>query len=441
MSSPSRDLERRLRAKFAKVAMASVALVLVALLAAINIANYLSVCSRADERVDLIMASGGSSGLVSDDAADAAAETAGAGEGAGVLQRFDSPRDRTAARVLPDPGRMSVEAPFETRFFSVEIADSGEVAGVDIERIAAVDEEGAVELAREVAEGGEERGFHGAYRFGIERGDGVATYTFVDCTRELSSFREFLAASITVGAVGLVLVLVLVLAFSRAAIQPIVESYEKQRRFITDASHEMKTPVAVIGAANDVVEIELGESEWTHSIREQVNRLSELTERLVALARMDEGGLALDVERVDVSGVVERAAEPFGPIARSRGKSLRLDIAPHVSARGDASAIAQVVELLLDNATRYASEGGAIELSVASHRGGALITCANDVDEVPEGNLDQLFERFFRGDAARAASMGGTGVGLAMVRAIAEAHGGTACVAEQGGRLVFTVRL
>lgn len=437
MSAPSKDLERRLRAKFAKVAMASVALVLVALLAAINIANYLSVCSRADERVDLIMASGGSSGL----AADAAAASDAAGADADTLSRFDSPRDRAAARVLPDPGRMSVEAPFETRFFSVEMTDSGTVAGVDIERIAAVDEEGAVELAREVAEGGHERGFCGAYRFGVERGDGVATYTFVDCTRELSSFREFLAASIAVGAVGLALVLVLVLAFSRAAIQPIVESYEKQRRFITDASHEMKTPVAVIGAANDVVEIESGESEWTRSIRDQVNRLSELTERLVALARMDEGGLALDMERVDVSGVVERAAEPFGPIARSRGKRLRLDIAPHVSARGDASAIAQVVELLLDNATRYASEGGAIELSVAPSRGGAVITCANDVDEVPEGNLDRLFERFYRGDAARASSMGGTGVGLAMVRAIAEAHGGSARVAAQGDRLVFTVRL
>ena len=229
-------------------------------------------------------------------------------------------------------------------------------------------------------------------------------------------------------------------------IRPMVESYSKQKRFITDASHEIKTPLAVIDAANEVQEIESGESEWTQSIHEQVARLTALTERLVFLARMDEDSAGFTMTSIDLSETVDKAAAPFESVAVSRGKRLSTSIASGVLAHADAAAVAQVVELLLDNATRYASEGSVIELSLRAvsrgqGKGAAELVVSNAVDELPEGDLDRLFDRFYRADVSRSSKTGGSGVGLSVVRAIAEAHGGSASVCGRGNQITFTVRL
>lgn len=192
-----------------------------------------------------------------------------------------------------------------------------------------------------------------------------------------------------------------------------VESYSKQKRFITDASHEIKTPLAVIDAANEVQEIESGESEWTQSIHEQVARLTALTERLVFLARMDEGSAGFTMTSIDLSEAVDKAAAPFESVAVSRGKRLSTSIACGVRVHADAAAVAQVVELLLDNATRYASEGSVIELSLravsrGAGKGSAELVVSNAVDELPEGDLDRLFDRFCRADVSRNSKTGGS---------------------------------
>ena len=202
--------------------------------------------------------------------------------------------------------------------------------------------------------------------------------------------------------------------------------------------------MSVIDAANEVQEIESGESEWTQSIHEQVARLTALTERLVFLARMDEGSAGFTMTSIDLSEAVDKAAAPFESVAVSRGKRLSTSIASSVRAHADAAAVAQVVELLLDNATRYASEGSVIELSLrAVSRGkgkGAELVVSNAVDELPEGNLDRLFDRFYRADVSRSSKTGGSGVGLSVVRAIAEAHGGSATVSGHDHQITFTVR-
>ena len=423
-------LGRRLRRKFILVAMGAVTVVLTLIIAGINIVNYSHVCKMADARLDYILA--GKDGIDWGD--ESKAEPAN-GKDAGDSQ--------AGVRIRHFEG-MTAEAPFDTRYFTVTIA-AGQVADVNTARIAAVGAKRAASIAAKLHSKGWVSGFSGNYRYTTDVQDGETTYVFVDCSRELASFHSFLSASVAISCIGWLAVLAIVAGASGAVIRPMVESYSKQKRFITDASHEIKTPLAVIDAANEVQEIESGESEWTQSIHEQVARLTALTERLVFLARMDEGSAGFTMTSIDLSEAVDKAAAPFESVAVSRGKRLSTSIASGVRAHADAAAVAQVVELLLDNATRYASEGSVIELSLRADsrgagKGSAELVVSNAVDELPEGDLDRLFDRFYRADVSRNSKTGGSGVGLSVVRAIAEAHGGSASVCGHSNQITFIVR-
>lgn len=424
-------LGRRLRRKFILVAMGAVTVVLTLIIAGINIVNYSHVCKMADARLDYILA--GKDGIDWGD--ESKAEPAN-GKDAGDSQ--------AGVRIRHFEG-MTAESPFDTRYFTVTI-DAGQVADVNTARIAAVGAKRAASIAARLHAKGWTSGFSGNYRYTTDVQDDEITYVFVDCSRELASFHSFLSASVAISCIGWLAVLAIVTVASGAAIRPMVESYSKQKRFITDASHEIKTPLAVIDAANEVQEIESGESEWTQSIHEQVARLTALTERLVFLARMDEGSAGFTMASIDLSEAVDKAAAPFESVAVSRGKRLSMSVATGVRAHADAAAVTQVVELLLDNATRYASEGSVIELSLravsrGAGKGSAELVVSNAVDELPEGDLDRLFDRFYRADVSRSSKTGGSGVGLSVVRAIAEAHGGSATVSGHDHQITFTVRL
>lgn len=424
-------LGRRLRRKFILVAMGAVTVVLTLIIAGINIVNYSHVCKMADARLDYILA--GKDGIDWGD--EPKAEPAN-GKDAGDSQ--------AGVRIRHFEG-MTAESPFDTRYFTVTI-DAGQVADVNTARIAAVGAKRAASIAAKLHSKGWVSGFSGNYRYTTDVQDDETTYVFVDCSRELASFYSFLSASVAISCIGWLAVLAIVTAASGAVIRPMVESYSKQKRFITDASHEIKTPLAVIDAANEVQEIESGESEWTQSIHEQVARLTALTERLVFLARMDEGSAGFTMASIDLSEAVDKAAAPFESVAVSRGKRLSMSVATGVRAHADAAAVTQVVELLLDNATRYASEDSVIELSLraVSHgkgKGAAELIVSNAVDELPEGDLDRLFDRFYRADVSRSSKTGGSGVGLSVVRAIVEAHGGSATVSGHDHQITFTVRL
>lgn len=423
-------LGRRLRRKFILVAMGAVTVVLTLIIAGINIVNYSHVCKMADARLDYILA--GKDGIDWGDepkADPANAKDAGDSQAGVRIRHFEG---------------MTAESPFDTRYFMVTI-DAGQVAEVNTARIAAVGAKRAARIAAGLYSKGWISGFSGNYRYTVTVQGDETTYVFVDCSRELASFHSFLSASVAISCIGWLAVLAIVTVASGAVIRPMVESYSKQKRFITDASHEIKTPLAVIDAANEVQEIESGESEWTQSIHEQVARLTALTERLVFLARMDEGSAGFTMTSIDLSETVDKAAAPFESVAVSRGKRLSMSIASGVRAHADAAAVAQVVELLLDNATRYASEGSVIELSLRAAsrgqgKGATELVVSNAVDELPEGDLDRLFDRFYRADVSRSSKTGGSGVGLSVVRAIAEAHGGSASACGRGNQITFTVR-
>lgn len=430
-------LGRRLRRKFILVAMGAVTVVLTLIIAGINIVNYSHICKISDVRLDYILAGKDGIGWTYELSADS-------GVGMGVESGRGVSGDRASIFIGHFEG-MTAESPFDTRYFTVTLAGN-EAVEVNTARIAAVGSRRAMRIAAKLYAKGSTSGFSGNYRYTTTSQGDETTYVFVDCTRELANFHSFLSASVAISCIGWLAVLAIVAGASDAVIRPMVESYSKQKRFITDASHEIKTPLAVIDAANEVQEIESGESEWTQSIHEQVARLTTLTERLVFLARMDEGSAGFTMASIDLSEAVDKAAAPFESVAVSRGKRLSMSVATGVRAHADAAAVAQVVELLLDNATRYASEDSVIELSLravsrSKGKGAADLVVSNAVDELPEGDLDRLFDRFYRADVSRSSKTGGSGVGLSVVRAIAEAHGGSASVCGHGNQITFTVRL
>ena len=266
---------------------------------------------------------------------------------------------------------------------------------------------------------------------------------FLDCQRELHSMRTFAVISLLVAAACVALVYLLIWFFSKKAIEPTVRSVEKQKQFITDASHELKTPLTVIATSLKVLELEVGRQKWIDKAQAQTEKLSELVNDLVTLARLDEEKPPARFARFDISGVVTETAESFRDFAAVRGHALEADAAPGLSCCGDEYAIRQLVSVLLDNAVKYADEGSVIHLALEKSKKGPVLIVSNPCAGLDTAELDRLFDRFYRPDRSRSKQTGGFGVGLSIARGIVEAHKGTIraeCPAEGVIQFVAVLR-
>lgn len=318
--------------------------------------------------------------------------------------------------------------------------DSGNITKTDIDKIAAVDDEKAGEYALAIYDNGNECGFCDNYRYikGTSS-DGNGLYIFLDCTKSLNQFHEFLRASILISVSGLAVVSLLVIIFSGVVMKPFAELHQKQKQFITDANHELKTPLTVINASCEILEYNTGENEWTDAIKEQVGHLTELTNKLVLLSSMDEDNKKYIITDFSLSEVAEEAVRPFYSVAKADGKSLECNIEPNLSCHGDMGMIKELFSLLLDNAIKYSDAEGNIKLSVTANGKTGKIVVSNTTDGVPKGNLDVLFERFYRLDKSRNSNTGGHGVGLSVAKSIVTLHKGKITAFSPDGRnIVFT---
>ncbi|MBQ5954732.1 MAG: HAMP domain-containing histidine kinase, partial [Firmicutes bacterium] len=252
-------------------------------------------------------------------------------------------------------GRMTEETPFETRFFSVTLKDDGTIKEINTGKIAAVSSAEAAEMANRAAAKGKTTGYDGNYKYLISDNNGETLYIFLDCTRDLESVRSFLKISILVSLLGALAISLLVVILSPKMIRPVAESYAKQKEFITNAGHELKTPMTVIGSCTEVLEMQHGESKWTAGIKEQVKKLTDLTNHMVALAKMDEGGMDLLMEEVELSELVNEALEGFCLKAEHQGRSFERCIDGGISIYGNPTMLTELVSILADNALKYGS--------------------------------------------------------------------------------------
>ncbi len=340
--------------------------------------------------------------------------------------------------------QINAETAFSTRYFVVKMDSNGSILDANAEHIAALTVNEVKQYAKTSMERGDQTGKLGIYNYTICN----VTYStmfgaidgymaiFVDFSSEYNNMISYLLISSIIGAVSLVVVFLLLSVFSKKAIAPVVESMEKQKQFITDAGHEIKTPLAIISANTDVLELTSGSNEWTESIRNQTNRLSELVKRLISLSKMDEEKVQLVFGDFCISDAVWEAARPFETLAESKGRQLEINIQPDITMNGDMSSIRQLVSILLDNAVKYSNEYGSIKLSLTKSNKNVKLEVYNTADNIPKDNLDKLFDRFYRADSSRSRETGGYGIGLSIAKAIVEAHKGKIAASTEDGKSI-----
>lgn len=402
-----------LRRRIVLGCMAVLLAVLLVIIGGLNLMHYSRILSAADDTLMLLKENGGN------------------------LSRENCPPPKKAAddfRMKGKSGKDSPEFPYITRFFTAELQD-GALVSSDTGSIAAVDAESVGNYAAYAAESGRQRGFVGEYRF-LRYEDGESTrILFLDCGRSLEDFRIVLLISTGISLLCYLAVVILVALFSGRIIRPVSESYEKQKRFITNAGHELKTPLTIIDADVEVLEMEHGGSEWIEDIRSQTGRLAQLTNDLVCLARMDEG-LKPELVPVPISDLVAEAAASFQAFARTQGRELVMEIQPMLSCSGDSRQLCQLVGILLDNALKYSCAGSCIRLMAERQGKFIRLYMENETEGVAKELLDNMFERFYRGDPARSSAVKGYGIGLSIAQAITIAHRGRISAASPDGRLM-----
>lgn len=437
---------KKLRRRFIAVTILSVFSTITLLTIIINGISYQNVLDRSDWTLSVLAANHGTfpeSLLIKE--RHNSVEVSGSGdvkEKSTIIvqkkRRFSklNPKDDTNDRSyifriqLDNKARTSAQ-PFETRYFSVLTDSAGTLREVDSSQLLAVNKDALESIQRKAERKLSKDGkcaFIEDFRCTRVTGKNGTRYIYLDCSRSLDNFRAFRNVSILVCLIGVTIISALITFFSGKILRPVAESYEKQQRFITDAGHEIRTPLTIINADVSVLEMEQeGDetNEWLEDIRQQTRRLSNLTEELVYLTRMEEvQKTSVNMKRLNFSKIVGDVAHSFESRALVSEKKYDCSVAEDLFLRGDESALRKLVSILLDNAFKYSSDSGDIRLRFYRQGKSIFLTVSNSVDEIPKDSIPHLFDRFYRADSSRNSETGGHGIGLSIAQAVVRAHGG-----------------
>ncbi|MGI6117322.1 MAG: sensor histidine kinase [Bilifractor sp.] len=426
---------KKLRLRFILSAMISFLAVLLIIIGVINILDYRNVIRQADRTLQMLAENDGNfpdnaPGTKKDGTDDKTSTTA---KTSSSTQEKDSgPKGGNLGFGVPS---MTADTPFEYRYFVVKYDSDGELSSIDVSNIAAIDDSEAEEYADEIMNSSDTHGFLSYFRYLKYSGSDGTMVLFLDCNRSLSSFHSFLLISIIVSVIGFVAAMLLVILLSRRFTRPMEESYAKQKRFITDAGHELKTPLTIIDADMTVLEMDIGKNEWVDDVRQQTKRLAKLTNDMVYLSKMDEENRQSEKIDFPLSDLVQEESQSFRSRAMVENKTFESEIDPMINYKGDEKAIRQLVSILLDNALKYSDEGGRIRVTLRQKGKGALLSVFNTTkDPMNPDDLSHLFDRFYRTDQSRSSETGGYGLGLSIAKAVVASHRGKITASSSDGR-------
>ena len=394
--------------------MTAFAAVVLALLSCVNIWNYWNIIAQLDHTLTVLY-------------------EAGKNEFGPVLQKGEPPRGSD----FPFSG----EAPYMIRFFSVRYSESGELLDINQDYIASVSESEAINFAGHVLESGKEHGFYGSYRYFMNTLEGETSVIFLNAERELHAVRGLFINTLLIAVICLVIVFLLVLLLSRRAVAPYMRNLEMQKQFITNAGHELKTPLTAISTSADVLAMEHGDNEWVQNIQMQSGRLARLITNLITLSRLDEERPSLEKSEFSLSDALWETADSFMPLMRARGKAYCQSIGDGLAVTSNRAAVQQMVSILLDNAVKHSPPGAKISLKAFRKGHKIVIEVSNTCGELARSELKHLFERFYRVAQSHSETAGGSGIGLSVAKATAEALGGKIRAEMSGGIICFQITL
>lgn len=398
---------KKYRIRFIVIAMCSTAVVLLLILGAINYYNYVKIDESSDVILNIIVKNGGEFPTKFTPGADGYENASG----------------------------ITLETPFEARYFSATTTKDGEIISLNLKKIAAITPEDAAKYLETVSRRKKTSGRIDGYKYAVAERGSNKLYVFLDCNRALSSCDAFLLSSVIIGTIGLIGVFLLILVLSKAALLPIEESYKKQKAFITNASHDIKTPLTVINTEADLINMDYGKNEYADEIKKQVLKLNALTEKLVFLSKMEELENC-PLTDFNVSALMNSVIKPFETIAKNKNLNFTWKIEDDVVAVGNEELISQVFSLVLDNAVKYCSKDGDVSVTLEKSGKQCEVSVFNDVDEIEPGKHPEFFERFYRGDEARNSKKEGNGIGLSVAKAIMENHKGKIFAESKDGKSV-----
>ena len=381
---------KSLRKKFIITAVGSVAVVITVLALALNFINF----NKLEEKIDTTL--------------------------------LDASKSQAITKIFSEDGDDLVITknstnPTDYNGFSIAKVDSdGEIIKAYRDDTLVSNHDALQSKVEQALEKGGTSGFIGTYRFLKVETEVGNLILFLNCQRELDSFESFAKNSILISIFVIVSVLIMIILISKKVIAPIQETYIKQKQFITGASHELKTPLAIISSNADVLEMENGNSKWTNNIHNQVDRLTSLVNSLVVFSRMEEKD-TVERESFDLTEVLQSRIADFNELANFQKKYIVTNITSNLNYYGEKESIIQLMDILLENSIKYAPENSDILVSLEKNRKYAILKVSNKAD-VKKGDLSKVFDRFYRLDESRNSNIKGYGIGLSMAQLIAEKH-------------------
>lgn len=404
-------MESKLRKKFIYFSVGIISVVILAIMAFVNVANFYNLKHSSDELLKTLI------------------------ENNGVMPSFAVVNENA------DEKKTLYLKNFSNRFFTVRTDNQKNIVTVNTDDVFFTSASDAVDYAKEVLAKGKHSGYYKGFKYMVENTDKGKLIAFVDVVKDFDVFYSNLGNSVIISLLVLGLVTFFSYVLSKKAVAPMVQAYEKQNAFITDASHELKTPLAIIKTSADVLEMEGGESKWTGNIHKQVNRLNGLIGNLISLTKLDESD---DLDKMDFSfsDVLNDCITDVKDYALSLDKNIVTDIEDGISFKGNEKLIRQVIGILLDNAIKYAKENSDINVRLTKQNKKIVFTVENEADNLEIKNYNVLFERFYRADSSRNSKTGGYGIGLSIAQSIVLKHKGKISADSfDGERIVFTVKL
>lgn len=323
-------------------------------------------------------------------------------------------------------------------FYSVALASDGTVLRTEGSSGSVYTDETLEKYAEEIIKNSSLNGTKGSLSYLKTEKDGYILVCFIDNIVMQGNISTLFTNTLIFGGISLAAVFLASVFLAKRIVSPLEENYEKQKQFISDAGHELKTPVSVVSANAEILEREIGNNKWLENIKYENGRMGTLVKQLLELARTE--NVAPNMQKIDLSRLVSGEALPFESVAFENGLELRENISDGIFVNGDEIKLKQLSSILIDNAVKHSENGNSVVIKLASEHGYAKLSVTNDGKEIPRDSREKLFERFYREDEARNDD-GHFGLGLAIAKAIAVSHKGKIGVSCYDGKVEFTVSL